>query len=102
MNAREERKIVLTISPEELRRIADKMERKYKELLAGDSTFVDLIHIGPSFTVDIYLDQEYFIKKAEKEERWIPERGSGHDGFRCKICGEWLYADDPKVCECDS
>ena len=102
MRAREERQIVLTMSPKERRALADKMEKKYKKLGAGEGTIVDLVHTGQDFTIAIHLDQEYFIKEEKREKRWIPERGSGHDGFRCRDCGEWVYKEDLKECECDS
>ncbi len=60
MNAREERKVIITMSPKELRDLADKMEKKWPKLKPGDSTFVDLIHCSDDLQVVLNLDQEYF------------------------------------------
>jgi len=33
-------------------------------------------------------------KLEEFEEVWVFERSSGYDGYRNKVTGDWLYADD--------
>jgi hypothetical protein len=59
MTSREEKRIILTMDPEELRDLANRMERRWKNIELGDSCYVDTI----SYTdprIDLYLDQGYF------------------------------------------
>jgi len=63
MNTREERKIIITMSPKELRHLADKMERVCPQRQVGASTFVDYLHHKQGFTIDLHFDQEYFHNK---------------------------------------
>lgn len=60
MNARSENKTIITMSPVELRLLADKMEERWTKLFAGQACFVDIISHEPR--IDLYLDQEYFHK----------------------------------------
>jgi hypothetical protein len=56
----EERKIVITASPEELRRLADKMEATYPRLRLGETTFVDFLWYSKDLSVCLHLDQQWF------------------------------------------
>lgn len=56
---REERKIKITMSPNELRRLADKMEEVYLKGMWGDSTFVDFLGYSSDMQVCLYIDQEW-------------------------------------------
>lgn len=58
MKARKEEEMILTMSPVELRRLADKMEERWTKISWGDSTFVDIISHEPM--VVLHLDQTYF------------------------------------------
>ena len=60
MKAREDKKIVLTANPDELRVLADKMEAAWERITWGDSTFVDFMAYGDGLRIDIHLDQEWF------------------------------------------
>ncbi len=61
--ARYDNKLILTMSPKELRDLADKMEKRYAELHVGQTTFVDILHYARDdrdTMVVLHLDQEYF------------------------------------------
>ncbi len=63
VTARYEKKLILTMSPKELRDLADKMEKRWKELKLGQPTFVDILHHAKDdqdTMVVLHLDQEYF------------------------------------------
>jgi len=62
MNTREERKIIITMSPVELRELADRMEKLWPHLRPTDPVFVDFLHYSSNFQVCLHLDQEYFYK----------------------------------------
>lgn len=62
MLGHEERTISLTFSPKELRRLADKMEKRFPLLMPGDNTCVEAKQIQPGVMVLIHLDQEHFHK----------------------------------------
>lgn len=56
-------KLIITMSPKELRDLADKMEKRWTELRAGQECFVDILHYstgGSDPMVVLYLDQQYF------------------------------------------
>ncbi len=58
-----ENKLILTMSPKELRVLADKMEKRWTKLHAGDTTFVDILHHARDdrdTMVVLHLDQQYF------------------------------------------
>ena len=61
MKAREEKKLIITANPEELRALADKMERRWEKLRAGESTFVDFLDYEAG--VHLHLDQVWFHAK---------------------------------------
>jgi len=65
MTMREERNIIITMNPDQLRKLADKMEQQYPTLKIGDSTFVDFLGYKPDLRVSLHLDQEWFNKKTE-------------------------------------
>ena len=62
MKAREERTITITMTPVELRNLADEMERRWENLQVGQSTFVDFLHHSFELSICLHLDQEYFHK----------------------------------------
>ena len=64
---REERSIIITMNPDQLRKLADKMEKIYSKLTFFNTTFVDFLGHTPELRVCLHLDQEWFIeaKKAE-------------------------------------
>ena len=35
------------------------------------------------------------------DDRWVFERSSGYAGYRCKVCGTWVYANRDKICDCN-
>lgn len=78
MNAREEREIILTMNPKELRRLADKMEKRYKDLSIGDSCFVNILSYKDPKVV-LNLDQEYFHNLEENSAQGNSEFKSIHD-----------------------
>lgn len=63
MNARKFTHVIITMSPKELRDIADRMEGRFPAMCIGDSTFISCLHITEDLKVDMHLDQEYFNKK---------------------------------------
>ena len=67
MRAREERKIIITMSPKELRDMADEMEKRWKYLKPGQSTFVDFINYDENFLICLHLDQAYFHALEESK-----------------------------------
>lgn len=58
----EEKKITITMSPKELRDLADKMERDFPKKKIGDSCFIDIIGYTKDFRIDLHADQEWFNK----------------------------------------
>ena len=50
------------MNPEQLRKLADKMEKIFPKLKAGDSTFVDSLGHANNLHVELQLDQEWFEK----------------------------------------
>lgn len=71
MHARQENKIILTMSPKELRDLADKMEKRWATIKLGETTFVDFLHYADGSldsAIVLHLDQEYF-QSLERVER---------------------------------
>lgn len=64
----EERTIIVTMSPKELRDMADKMERQFPKKKIGDSCFIDFLGYGDGFKVALYGDQEALRKERETGE----------------------------------
>jgi len=63
VDTRYEHKLILTMSPKELRDLADKMEKVWPTLRPGQSTFVELLHYPKDDRgtwVELHLDQQYF------------------------------------------
>lgn len=56
----EERKIIITMSPDDLRSLADKMEEKFPKKRLGESTFIDFLGYSPDLQVCLHADQEWF------------------------------------------
>jgi len=59
----EKRKIIITMNPDELRSLADKMEEKFPTFLPGQSTFIDLFSYSDDLLVCLHADQQWFNKK---------------------------------------
>lgn len=58
-----DKKIIVTMNPDELRALADKMESKFPKLTIGDSTFVGFLCYDKDMPIHLHLDQEWFSKK---------------------------------------
>ena len=67
MKARQEKTIIITASPKELRDLADKMEERWSKLTPGQTTFVDFIDHEGDLDVHLHLDQGYFHKLKQRE-----------------------------------
>ncbi len=63
MKAREERNIILTMNPDELRALANKMERRWEKITMGQTTFVEFLHFSDELKISLHLDQDYFHRK---------------------------------------
>ena len=59
-----EKKIVVTMNPDELRSLADKMEEKFPKKRLGESAFIDFLTYGNDCTIELHAEQEWFHKKA--------------------------------------
>ena len=59
----EERKIVITMNPDQLRKLADDMERKFPKKTCGETTFIDFLGVSPTLKVCLHADQEWFMKR---------------------------------------
>ena len=60
---REERKVIITMNPDELRALADKMERVFPQKRLGDTCFIDFLGYSQEMQVCLHADQEWFHKK---------------------------------------
>ena len=58
--------IRVTLSPDELRNLADKMEADFPKKLPGDSTFIDFLVYSRDLRIALHADQEWFHKNALK------------------------------------
>jgi hypothetical protein len=68
MRVHQENKIILTMSPKELRDLADKMEERWPKLRLGQTCFVDILHYSRDDRdpmVVLHLDQTYFHDLAK-------------------------------------
>ena len=103
MRAREEREIKITMSPKELRDLADKMEAMYKKLVCGQSTFVDHLNCSPELTISLYLDQDYF-EKAKSCKLCEEQKGFGpsHDGSKSCESESIASGGNRSHCTCDT
>ena len=52
--------INITMTPKELRDLADNMEYKFPKLRPGDSTFVAFLAYDKDYVVKLMLDQTYW------------------------------------------
>ena len=59
----ENREIIITMNPDELRALADKMEATFPRLRLGQTTFVDFLGYSEDLKVKLHLDQEWFNKR---------------------------------------
>jgi hypothetical protein len=57
---REEHRIIITMNPDQLRKLADKMEKDFPKKTVGDSTFIDFLGHSPELQVCLHADQEWF------------------------------------------
>lgn len=64
---REERKIIITMNPKQLRNLADDMERQFPKKKIGDSCFIDFLGHSQNLQVCLHADQEWFVKNSEAE-----------------------------------
>ena len=48
-----------------------------------------------------YSKQLLKMEENLKTSRWEWERSSGHNGYRCRLCATWVYADEEKKCKCN-
>ncbi|MCK4787451.1 MAG: hypothetical protein KAV87_27080 [Desulfobacteraceae bacterium] len=71
MHAREEREITITMSPDELRDLADKMEKRFPNITIGGPTFVTFLHQENGFTINLNLDQGWFHKRVLVDGKWV-------------------------------
>ena len=62
-----DKKIIVTMNPDELRDLADKMEAKFPMLQIGDSTFITSLVYSDDLRIDLHLDQAWFHKKNRGE-----------------------------------
>jgi hypothetical protein len=71
MKARESRKITISANPDELRALADKMERRYERCRVGDTTFVDFINYDPEekLTIALHFDQCWFDERKQGNKK---------------------------------
>lgn len=60
MSMREERKIIITLNPDELRKMADRMESHYAKAQIGDPSFVDYLGYSAELKVCLHYDQGWF------------------------------------------
>ena len=47
--------------------------------------------------------QKRALKKLSKKGKgeWFFELSSGYAGYRCNVCGHWVYEDAERKCNCD-
>ncbi len=64
---REDRSITLTMNPDELRSVADKMEKDFPKKIAGDSTFICVLASLGDLTVDLHAEQRWFQERDHKK-----------------------------------
>ena len=50
MSMREERRIIITMNPDQLRKLADKMEKDFPKKTIGESTFT----VGPGYDPKVW------------------------------------------------
>lgn len=58
-----EKKIIVTMNPDELRKLADKMEKDFPKKQLGQSTFIDFLVYSEDLKVHLHADQEWFHKR---------------------------------------
>jgi len=55
--------IIVTMNPDELRKLADKMERDFPTKQVGQTTFIDFLVYSKDLTIHLHADQEWFNKR---------------------------------------
>lgn len=61
--------IRISTTPKELRRLADKMEKRYEELRPGDSTFIAILaYLEDRTMIALHADQEG-IERDKKDSQ---------------------------------
>jgi hypothetical protein len=65
----EDRKIIITTNPDELRRLADLMEEKFPKIPLGKSSFIDFLAVTPEYKVCIHADQEWFWYRKQSKKK---------------------------------
>ncbi len=62
----EQREIVVFASPDELRRWADEMEKRWLTIRPGEVTFIDFLMHKQDMKVSLHLDQQWFHKREQE------------------------------------
>jgi len=68
---RVEQKIIITMNPDQLRKLADKMEEDYFKAKLGGTTFVDFLGYSDRLQVCLHFDQVWFEKNRSEA---LPEK----------------------------
>ena len=68
--ARIEKKIIVTMNPDELRALANKMENEFPKKSLGDSTFIDFLAYSGELRIDLHADQQWFNKRGVTKWTW--------------------------------
>ena len=63
----EERKIIIRMNPDQLRKMADKMEKEYPKMAPGQSTFIDFLGYSNTLQVYLHVDQQWFADRKTAE-----------------------------------
>ena len=69
MSMHEERKIIITLNPDKLRELADKMEHDFQKKRLGQSTFIDFLGYSSDLQVCLHADQTWFHEKAKSNDK---------------------------------
>ena len=64
---KEPEKINITMNPDQLRELADKMERVFPTKRIGDTTFIDYLGYSRELQVCLLADQDWFNKRERDE-----------------------------------
>ena len=64
-SGRIEKKIIVTMNPDELRSLADKMEEKFPKIRPGQTTFIDFLVYSKDLQIDLHAEQEWFHKRSK-------------------------------------
>ncbi len=61
---KEPEKIIITMNPDQLRGLADKMEEVFPTKRLGDTTFIDFLGYSKDLQVCLYADQVWFDDRS--------------------------------------